>query len=71
MNGKLTIPSMLSSFYEDMILALRLSQNTAETYNFSVKDFLYWCVEEKIKLSAITTKDLMYYFAKKKTHLLL
>lgn len=68
MAEKLTIPLLLSDFHADLLLVERVSKNTAETYRFSVNEFLNWCVEEKLKLKEVNAKDLMYYFAKRKTN---
>ena len=53
MAEKLTIPVILSRFYTDIVLVLRRSQKTAETYRLSASEFLSWCVEKKIKLHDI------------------
>ena len=47
MAEKLTIPVILSRFYTDIVLVLRRSQKTAETYRLSAGEFLSWCVEKK------------------------
>ena len=67
MAEKLTIPVILSRFYTDIVLVLRRSQKTAETYRLSASEFLSWCVEKKIKLHDIDFRELTYYLVWKKT----
>nr|WP_180486482.1 tyrosine-type recombinase/integrase [Treponema socranskii] len=67
MAEKLTIPVILSRFYTDIVLVLRRSQKTAETYRLSAGEFLSWCVEKKIKLHDIDFRELTYYLVWKKT----
>ncbi len=63
----MTINELLDSFYSDLILVKRTSEQTAQTYKLSSKEFLVWCVEEKIKLRDIKVQNLMYYIVKRKT----
>ena len=67
MAEKLTIPVILSRFYTDIVLVLRRSQKTAETYRLSAGEFLSWCVEKKIKLYDVASRELTYYLVWKKT----
>ena len=67
MAEKLTIPVILSRFYTDLILVERRSEKTAETYRFSVNEFLGWCVKKQKKLRDITVQDLMYYLVWRRT----
>ena len=67
MAEKLTIPVILSRFYTDIVLVLRRSQKTAETYRLSAGEFLSWCVEKKIKLHDVASRELTYYLVWKKT----
>lgn len=50
------------------MLISRHSEQTAETYRFSIGIFLHWCVEKRKKLGMIDTKDLIYYLAWRKTN---
>lgn len=67
MAEKLTIPVILSRFYTDIVLVLRRSRKTAETYRLSAGEFLTWCVEKKIKLHDVTSRTLTYYLVRRKT----
>lgn len=63
----MTIDSLLELFYTDLILVKRTSVQTAATYKNSAKEFLLWLANERIKLSDVTTANLTYYFASRKT----
>lgn len=63
----MTIDGLLDSFYIDLILVKRDSEQTAQTYKTSSKEFLNWCLNEKIKLKNVTVQNLMYYIVKRKT----
>jgi|SRR5574344_133484 integrase/recombinase XerD len=63
----MTIDGLLDSFYTDLILVKRDSEQTAQTYKTSSKEFLNWCLNEKIKLKNVTVQNLMYYIVKRKT----
>lgn len=63
----MTIDELLEHFYSDLILVKRDSEQTAATYKLSAKDFLNWLVHEKIKLRDVTTQNLVYYLAGRKT----
>ena len=67
MAEKLTIPVILSRFYTDIVLVLRRSRKTAETYRLSASEFLTWCVEKKIKLHDVASRTLTYYLVRRKT----
>lgn len=59
---------LVQQFYTDVRTVERLSENTAKTYSESVVLFLRWLSEEKIKLSSVTVKNLVYYLAWRKTN---
>ena len=63
----MTIESLLTQFYTDLILVKRDSEQTALTYKISASEFLIWCQTEKLKLRAISVQNLMYYLIKRKT----
>ena len=63
----MTIESLLTQFYTDLILVKRDSEQTALTYKISASEFLLWCQTEKLKLRAISVQNLMYYLIKRKT----
>lgn len=46
----------------------RRSAQTASTYRLAVETFLHWCAENRIKLSAVTTQNLIYFLAWRKTN---
>lgn len=57
----MTIETLLASFYTDLVTVERLAELSARTYEESAKQFLQWCVKEDLKLSAITTQNLLYF----------
>lgn len=59
---------LVQQFYTDVRTVERLSENTAKTYSESVVLFLRWLSEEKIKLSSVTVKNLVYYLVWRKTN---
>lgn len=61
------IDAFLDQFYADLLMAERNRQLTAMTYRISAEIFLLWCQDRKIKLSDITSKDLIYYSVWRKT----
>lgn len=63
----MTIESLVSDFYNDLILVERLSDKTAETYSNSVLSFLRWLQEEKLKLADVRTQNLIYYLVWRRT----
>ena len=63
----MTIESLLTQFYTDLILVKRDSEQTALTYKISANEFLTWCKEEKLRLREISVQNLMYYLIKRKT----
>lgn len=68
MTNEWTEEKILSRFYEEVLLVLRLSKQTADTYQISVKEFLFWCKQKKIKLRNIETRDLFFFLAYRKTN---
>ncbi|MCI6722667.1 MAG: tyrosine recombinase [Treponema porcinum] len=46
----------------------RRSAQTASTYKLVVETFLHWCVENRIKLSAVTIQNLIYFLAWRRTN---
>ncbi|MFA6856277.1 MAG: tyrosine recombinase [Treponema sp.] len=67
MAEKLSIPVILSGFYDDLLLVERHSRLTAETYRLSVNGFLDWCVDKKMKLRDVNVQFLLYYLVWRKT----
>lgn len=65
---KLTQEVMLSRFYTDLIMVCRRSNQTAATYKIAVSEFFAWCVSECLKLSDVTTQNLIYYLVWRKTN---
>ncbi|MBQ9239295.1 MAG: tyrosine recombinase [Treponema sp.] len=63
----MTIPSVLAQFEQDLLLVERHSALTVSTYRTAVEVFLRWCQQERIKLSAVTVRDLLYYVTWRKT----
>ncbi len=63
----MTVDSILSDFFTDLIMVKRLSKQTAVTYCISSKNFLLWCRDEKIKLNQVRTKTLLYYLVWRKS----
>ncbi len=63
----MTIASMLSGFYTDLVLTERLSEKTAETYRTAAETFLNWCARTQVKLRAVSVRTLLYYLAWRKT----
>lgn len=64
----MTVELLVQQFYTDVRTVERLSENTAKTYSESVLLFLRWLSEEKIKLSSVTVKNLVYYLVWRKTN---
>ncbi|MBQ0050526.1 MAG: tyrosine recombinase [Treponema sp.] len=62
----MTIEILLARFHSDLVTVERLSENSASTYEESVKTFLYWLQNEQIKLANVTSKELIYYFSWRK-----
>ncbi len=60
------IEQFLSSFYTDILLVERHSEETAKTYRLCAEIFLNWCASSKIKLSNVSVQNLIYYFAWRK-----
>lgn len=46
----------------------RRSAQTASTYKLAVETFLHWCAENRIRLSDVTTQNLIYFLAWRKTN---
>ncbi len=61
------IDAFLDQFYADLLLAERDRQLTALTYRTSAEIFLLWCQDRKLKLSELTSKDLIYFSVWRKT----
>ena len=59
--------SLYKDFYNEVLFVEGHSKKTAETYGFSVKEFLLYLEEKNIELKEVQTADLLYYFAKRKT----
>ncbi len=64
----MTVKSLLELFYNELRHIDRLSENTAETYKECARTFLRWASGEHLKLSAVTTKNLIYYFVWRSTN---
>ena len=58
---------LLQEYYNDLILVSRHSKLTAETYFFSIKEFFSWLEKERLALSSVTVKDLMFYISFRST----
>lgn len=63
----MTIKLLLSGFYTDLITVERRSELTAQTYSDSAESFLNWLVKEKIKLSSVTSQNLIYFLLSRRT----
>ena len=63
----MTVQALLDQFYADIILVKRMSEMTAQTYRISAQEFLEWLIEQRIKLSDVTTQNLLYFLMKRKT----
>lgn len=63
----MTVKMLVQQFYTDVRTVERLSENTAKTYAECVILFFRWLAKEKIKLSSVTTKNLVYYLVWRKT----
>lgn len=61
------LDAFLDQFYADLLMAERNRQLTAMTYRISAEIFLLWCQDRHIKLSQVTSKDLIYYSVWRKT----
>ena len=53
---------LLKAFYNDIILVERHSELTAQTYVFSVKEFLEWLSSGNYSLESVDAQRLLYYF---------
>ncbi|MBQ7159542.1 MAG: tyrosine recombinase [Treponema sp.] len=62
----MTIQSLLTQFYTDLVTVERLAELSARTYEESAKVFLEWCVQEQVKLRDITTQNLLYFIVWRK-----
>ena len=63
----MTIDGLLLNFYTDLLTVERLSELSSQTYAESAKLFLHWLQKEELKLSAVTTRTLLYYLAWRRT----
>ena len=63
----MTIDGLLLNFYTDLLTVERLSELSSQTYAESAKLFLQWLQKEELKLSAVTTRTLLYYLAWRRT----
>ena len=63
----MTIDGLLLNFYTDLLTVERLSELSSRTYAESAKLFLQWLQKEELKLSAVTTRTLLYYLAWRRT----
>ena len=61
------LDAFLDQFYADLLMAERNRQLTAMTYRISAEIFLLWCQDRHLKLSKVTSKDLIYYSVWRKT----
>lgn len=62
----MTVESLLSQFYTDLVTVERLAELSARTYEESAKVFLQWCQNEQIKLKTVTTQNLLYFIVWRK-----
>lgn len=62
------IKDMLDRFYADLLLVERHSEETAATYKISAEYLLRWCAESRIKLSMLTTQNLIFFLVWRKTN---
>ena len=58
---------LLQSFKDEILFVDQHSALTSETYGFSIQEFLRWMESEKLQIGAVTSRELFYYFAWKKT----
>lgn len=61
------IQSFLTRFHTDLLQVERLSKESADTYRYEVEIFLHWLEKSRIKLSAVTVQNLIYFLAWRKT----
>jgi integrase/recombinase XerD len=57
----MTIKLLLSDFYTDLLTVERRSELTALTYSESAEIFLNWLVAENLKISSVTSQNLIYF----------
>lgn len=57
---------LLESFYNDQILVERKSKLSADTYVYSVCEFMLWCNKRGIQIANVNTQTLLYYLAFRK-----
>lgn len=63
----MTVELLIQKFYTDLMTVERVSNSTAKTYSDSAVLFLRWLVEQHIKLDSVTTQNIIYYFAERRT----
>ena len=61
------IEIVLRQFHTDLLLVGRHSVETADTYKISAEYLLHWCAANRLKLSALTVKNLVYFLAWRRT----
>lgn len=61
------IQAFLSRFHTDLLQVERLSKESADTYRYEIEIFLHWLEKERIKLSAVTVQNLVYFLQWRKT----
>lgn len=61
------IQSFLTRFHTDLLQVERLSAETADTYRYEAEIFLHWLKKNRMKLSAVTVQNLIYFLAWRKT----
>ena len=63
----MTVELLIQKFYTDLMTVERLSSNTAATYSEGAVLFLRWLVNQQLKLKEVTTQNIIYYFAQRRT----
>ncbi len=62
----MTVEMFLQQFYTDLRTVEALSENTCKTYSECIQLFFGWLEDQKIKLSSVTTQNLVYYLVWRK-----
>lgn len=58
---------LLREFYSEMLFIENSGELTAQTYGFSVKEFLLYAESQEISIESCDTRTLLYYLAERKS----
>lgn len=61
------IQAFLNRYHADLLQVERLTVESAITYRYEAEIFLHWLRDNKIKVSAVTVQNLIYFLAWRKT----